>query len=241
MADAMTAYPRYGLYFVPLRESTLYRLGSDLLGYDAFTGYTAPYPQVILDAAPDWAELTRNPRVYGFHATLKAPLSLAPGWHEGDLHHACENLAGVPRAIPSIELRVSLIDGFIALVPKRPSAALDQLARDCVGALDLFRAPLTDHDRARRTPATLTARQVLHLDRWGYPYVMEDFRFHMTLTGRLPLERQTPILALLQNRFLDLEQDVVPIDHIALCRQDAAGASFRIVAQLPLCPAEGSA
>jgi len=38
---------------------------------------------------------------------------------------------------------------------------------------------------ARRRAAGLTQRQDTLLLRWGYPYVMEEFRFHLTLTGKL--------------------------------------------------------
>ena len=31
----------------------------------------------------------------------------------------------------------------------------------------------------------LTERQSAYLDQWGYPYVMEEFKFHLTLSGQL--------------------------------------------------------
>jgi hypothetical protein len=33
--------------------------------------------------------------------------------------------------------------------------------------------------------AGLNQSQVANLDRWGYPYLFADFRFHMTLTGKV--------------------------------------------------------
>jgi 2'-5' RNA ligase len=80
----------------------------------------------------------------------------------------------------------------------------------------------------------LTARQLDHLDRWGYPYVMEDFRFHMTLTGRLAAERRTPIMATLQERFALLGLGRLSIDRIALFRQNDADSRFRIVSHWKL-------
>ena len=74
----------------------------------------------------------------------------------------------------------------------------------------------------------LTPRQRDHLDRWGYPYVMQDFRFHMTLTGRLPPERHEPVLTMLKDRFSALGLKTLAIDRIALFRQDDAGSRFRI-------------
>ena len=112
-------------------------------------------------------------------------MSLAPGKTEAELLAACEAFARTPRPIPVISPVVGSISGFIAVVPAEPSAELERLAADCVSEFDAFRAPLTAEDRARRNPSMLTPRQREYLDRWGYPYVMEDFRFHMTLTGRL--------------------------------------------------------
>ena len=119
--------------------------------------------------------------------------------------------------------------GFIALVPAEPPRELIRLAADCVSEFDSFRAPLSEADRARRNPSQLTPAQREHLDRWGYPYVMDDFRFHMTLTGRLGAERREPLLKMLAERFAALGLDMLPIDRIAVFRQESAVSRFRIV------------
>ena len=111
------AYPRYAIYYTPRPGSDFDRFGAELLGCDAATGEDLPFPDGILQLAPDWRELTRDPRKYGFHATLKAPLSLAPGKTEADLLAACEAFAKTPRPIPLISPVVGSISGFIAVVP----------------------------------------------------------------------------------------------------------------------------
>ena len=85
----MADHPRYAIYYAPAPGSGLDRFGAALLGYDAFTGKDLPFPEDILQAAPDWRGLTGDPRKYGFHATLKAPMSLAPGRTEAELVSAC--------------------------------------------------------------------------------------------------------------------------------------------------------
>ncbi len=87
------------------------------------------------------------------------------------------------------------------MIPAEPSAELELLAAEATKAFDPFRAPLSPEDRARRNPDRPTPRQRDYLDRWGYPYVFEEFRFHMTLTGRLPAERREPVVAMLRERF----------------------------------------
>src|SRR5262249_20443675 len=154
---------------------------------------------------------------------------------------ACIAFAARPRTIPVIRPVVDTIEGFIAIVPASRDAALEGLAADCVREFDAFRAPLTDEDRARRNPARLTPQQRDHLDRWGYPYVFEEFRFHMTLTGRLDDGRRGPILAMLRQRFGDIGIERLHVDRIALFRQDDAQSRFRIVGHWPLTRAEATA
>ncbi len=233
----MTGFPRYAIYYAAERGSTLDRFGAELLGYDAWTGEELPFPQGATDAAPDWRELTSDPRKYGFHATLKAPFALAAGKTETELVAACASFAAEPRAIPAFRPVVDSISGFIAVIPGQRSEPLERLAADCVAAFDPFRAELTAHDRARRNPDRLSARQRDHLERWGYPYVMEEFRFHMTLTGRLEDARRWGVLAMLRQRFAATGIDSLSVDRIALFRQDAAEARFHIIGDWALRPA----
>jgi putative phosphonate metabolism protein len=225
----MASFPRYAIYYVSAPGTDLDHFGAQLLGYDAFTGEDLPFPDGVTRTVPDWRDLTRDPRTYGFHATLKPPLSLAPGKTEAELLAACEAFAGMSRPIPVIRPVVNSISGFIAVVPAEPSADLERLAADCTSGFDSFRAPLTPDDRARRNPSALTPRQREHLDRWGYPYVMEDFRFHMTLTGRLGAERREPVLTMLRNRFSAIGLRTLAVDRIAIFRQENAVSRFRIV------------
>ncbi|CUT12355.1 Protein RcsF [Bradyrhizobium sp.] len=225
----MTNFPRYAIYFAAGSDSALSRFGAELLGYDAYTGNELPFPADTSRLAPDWRDITADPRKYGFHGTLKAPMALAPGKTEAELLAACATFAGEARKIPVIRPIVDAISGFIAIIPAEPVGVLQELAADCVRAFDGFRTALTADDRARRRPEKLSERQRDYLDRWGYPYVMEEFRFHMTLTGRLDAERRGPILEMLRARFAALGLETLVVDRIALFKQDDAGARFRIM------------
>ena len=225
----MADYPRYAIYHAPAPGSDLDRFGAHLLGYDAYCGADLPFPNDIIRMAPDWRDMTKDPRKYGFHATLKAPMSLASGKTEPELLAACEAFAGKPRAIPVITPVVGSISGFIAVLPAAPSPELERLAEDCTREFDSFRALLTAEDRARRNPSDLTPKQREYLDRWGYPYVMEEFRFHMTLTGPLAAERREPVLMMLRNSFSATGLTMLAIDRIAVFRQENADSRFLIV------------
>jgi len=225
----MTNFPRYAIYYAAASGSELDRFGANLLGYDVWSGEDLPFPDGVAEGIPDWRDLTQDPRKYGFHATLKAPLALADDKTEAELVAACAAFADTPRTIPVLKPVVNSISGFIAVVPAERSAELERLAGDCVSAFDAFRAPLTPDDRARRNPSGLTPRQCDYLDRWGYPYVMEEFRFHMTLTGRLDDTRRAPILAMLRDRFATIGIERLAIDAIALFRQDNTNSRFHIL------------
>lgn len=230
----MTGFPRYAIYFAAGADSALSRFGAELLGYDARAASELPFPDEALVAAADWHDISADPRKYGFHARLKAPMALAPGRTEAELMAACATFADKTRPIPVIRPIVDSISGFIAVVPAEPVDALQQLAADCVRDFDGFREALTAEERARRKPGKLSERQRDYLDRWGYPYAMEEFRFHMTLTGRLDSERRGPILEMLRGRLAVLGLDTLTIDRIVLFKQDDTEARFHIIGEWAL-------
>jgi hypothetical protein len=176
-------FKRYGLYVVP--EGGLYRAGADWLGWDSVAGQVAQ--RQASPGLPDTPEaLTATPRKYGFHGTIKPPFRLATGTDAKGLAAEATAFCATrsPVTIPALEVR--RLGGFVAIVPAEPSAALADLAAATVEVLDPFRAPPSEAELARRRKSPLTDRQEALLARWGYPYVMEEFRFHMTLTGSLP-------------------------------------------------------
>ena len=225
--------PRFAIYFVPPATTALYRFGAGFLGYDCYTGSDLDYSQSTGLKASEWAELTREPRTYGFHATLKAPFRLSPAFTEMELASELRRFAASPRLVPTIEPAVQALGDFIAIVPGRANGAVDRLAADCVTAFDGFRLPLTPEERRKRPG--LSARQIENLDRWGYPYVFDQFRFHMTLTGPVDARRRDGVVTLLQALFNHVNgADHLPIAQIALVRQDSPSTPFRVVCQAEL-------
>ncbi|MDP3544609.1 MAG: DUF1045 domain-containing protein [Phreatobacter sp.] len=221
---------RYALYAAPPPDSRLWHFGSSVIGYDAAAARALPFPSHPPCDAADWADLTHDPRRYGFHGTLKAPFSLAAGMEEGDLLEAAMLFAERRQAFAVPALEVVLLGRFVALVPGVASPELTALAAGCVREFDAFRAPLTEADRARRLKAPLTDRQVAQLDAWGYPYVFEDFRFHMTLTGSLPEERREAVRAGLAAAYWEVAGPL-PIDGLCVFRQKDRSARFEVLAR----------
>jgi putative phosphonate metabolism protein len=225
--------PRYAIYFVPAPETLLYQTGAALLGYDVYTGKPLPFPDGLALGHDDWRALTSEPRVYGFHATLKAPFRLAPGRSAEELvgHFATFAAAQAPVGIVPA---VRTIGSFAALIPAEPSAALDRLAADCVRAFDAFRAPLNDDERRKRLASPLSDRHKKNLERWGYPYVFDDFRFHMSLSGPIAADRQEAVLICLRGRLVAIEGRPLAVDRVALLCQPDRDTPFHLVASAPL-------
>ncbi len=221
---------RYAIYYAPPPESPLWAFGSGVLGYDAATGEARPHltPEGVSPA--EFAVMTAQPRRYGFHATLKAPFRLAEGVTEDDVVEAGHAFSRHLKAFELPPLEVGALDGFVALIARSISPELDVLAAECVEAFEPFRRPLDAAETARRVPAALTPRQRAALDRWGYPFVFEDFRFHMTLTGSLTASdaaKVAPGLARLYEAYVGAAS--TRVDAVTLYVEDAPEHGFRIV------------
>jgi len=80
--------------------------------------------------------------------------------------------------------------------------ALPQLASECVTRFEQFRAPLTEADVQRRNPDSLTESQRQNMYQYGYPHVLNDFNFHMTLSGHFHQpDRNTSFLRIAEYLF----------------------------------------
>lgn len=209
------SYTRFAVYYIP-PAGHLADFGAAWLGWDVARGRAVRQPDLA-----GLHDITMTPRAYGFHATLKPPFRLHGTRTPEDLEAAVSGLAASLAPAVCDGLQLATLGRFLALTPRGGSEPLQPVAAACVRALDAFRAPATAAETARRRAAGLSARQEVLLQRWGYPYVMDEFRFHLTLTGALP-EAAIPAWTDRVRRHLpDLPAPFV-LDQIALCgaRQD---------------------
>jgi putative phosphonate metabolism protein len=222
----MDGFERYAIYWAP-RPGAFAETAAAWLGWDAASACARPHPAWPGLPRPV-AELTDTPRKYGFHGTIKPPFRLAAGTRADDLHEAAGQLCGAlaPVALPGLALH--RIGGFVALTPQGDERPLADLAAAIVAGLDRFRAPPDQAEIARRRPERLTPRQRIYLERWGYPYVMEEFRFHLTLTGDLEADEARDVAAVLGPRFAPLLPAPFVLDSLCLFGQ-ATGGMFRIL------------
>lgn len=223
---------RYAVYLAPSPDSDIWRRACAWLGRDAARDTDIPFVGPAEVGPARAAAITTDARHYGFHATIKAPFRLADGATPGALCDAAAAFARGRRPFP-IDLRLSALGSFLALTEKRPSDAIAALHAEALAAFEPFRAPLREADRARRLAANLTERQTRSLAQWGYPYVLEDFRLHFTLTGRLPADERAAWESLLTGHFADDLARPMLVDALSIFEQPSAEAPFRILYRAP--------
>ena len=212
---------RAAIYFTPPADHALTLAAAAWLGRDAFGRDVPPIPGTR-------ARQTVSARRYGFHATLKAPFRLAESKGLEDLDARFDKFAATFAPVTIDRVVLEQIDGFFALVPADNSIELETLANCVVRDFERFRAPLTEAEIARRRPEQLSPAQRLNLERFGYPYVGDEFRFHMTLTDSLPKEESSAVRDELDAHFAPFLGRPLHLDHLAIFVEEEPGGSFSV-------------
>ncbi|WP_051284948.1 DUF1045 domain-containing protein [Nisaea denitrificans] len=218
--------PRYAIYFAPDSDTPLHRFGSGWLGRDAVSGTALDQPKLDEITAARQAELTATANNYGFHATLKPPFHLRDGNTADQLLEEASSFAAA-RAPFEIQLVARDLSGFLALMQKESKAEMRELAADCVRQFDPLRALPGEAELEKRRAAGLSAQQEQMLQRWGYPYVMGEFRFHMTLSKRIKdeSEREALMQEILKHGAEALATPIA-VDAISVFHQENKKAPF---------------
>jgi putative phosphonate metabolism protein len=238
----MRVIGRFAIYAAPgvrsadvvgarLRRKAEQWLGRSVSSDPVTPGVPVGWTRAAVDA------MTVNARRYGFHATLKAPFRLAEGRTPEELNAAVARFAAGTAATVIPQLTLARLGGFFALVPGTQAPGLHALADEVVMAFDDFRAPATEAELARRNQAPLTPRQRELLGTWGYPYVLDEFGFHLTLTDRIPREQRPAVERVLTDWFGELLGDDVPVDALGVFTEAEPGAPFELTAVHHLQPA----
>jgi putative phosphonate metabolism protein len=224
---------RYAVYFAPAAGSPWWTFAAHWVGRDEASGAALPQPCPEGFDAASFAQLTAEPRRYGFHATLRPPMRLKASAQA--FEQEVRALASRLRAVPLGTLVPVYMDGFVALVPSVRNPALGALAAQCVTTLEPLRQPLDETERARRRPEQLDARGRELVDLHGYPGVLERFRFHMTLTGPVDTATAGRLVAHLANPVARLNAQSAPVlDRLCIFHEAQPGAPFLRVGDVEL-------
>jgi hypothetical protein len=179
------------------------------------------------------ADLTAEPRRYGFHGTIRAPFRPGEGITPRMIADRVAALAEGLAPVRCDSLQLVNLHGFLALVPTGCDAALIALGAHVVEGTNDLRAPLSEAEIARRQPERLTPRQRDLLAEWGYAGVMEEFRFHLTLTGRLPEDQAQALCPVLAAHFAPVLPQPFEIQDLCLFGEDEA-ARFHLLHRFAL-------
>ncbi|WP_319582771.1 DUF1045 domain-containing protein [uncultured Pseudodesulfovibrio sp.] len=220
---------RYGVYYAPERGSEFDRFGAAWLGRDNETGL--PVATSLPDglSADEWREATSSPRHYGFHGTLMPPFTPLPDVDATAILDRLESLAASLTPFELAPLSVRRIGTFLALVPADQDG-LSQCAEACLRAMTPLRIPATPEENEARRSSSLTPAQNRLLDEWGYPYVLSEFRFHMTLTGRVEdPDRRERLLDILSGLAEPVTGRPRPVRELCLFHQPDRSAPFRLI------------
>ena len=231
MSDAA----RYALYYAPRPEEGLAVAASQWLGWNPEPGRARTVPLSSGIDPERLGELTAEPRRYGFHGTLKPPIALADEMSESDFLAAVGRFAAGQRSFTVPSIKLAELSDFLALVPTARSTDLQDLADRCVVEFDEFRRPADEAELARRRANGLSPRQEELLKRWGYPYVLEEWRFHLTLTGRIPdPAERAAVLSILRQRFSGFVDRPLAVRDLCVFRQSAPDRPFSVLARFRL-------
>lgn len=215
---------RFAIYYAPAANDPLWVKAAEWLGRDALTGKTfeGSLPGVTRD---DVFKRSVSARKYGFHATIKPPMPLQGS--RAELEDALADFASTNEPVAIGRIKLTLLEGFIALVPAEQSEDLTRFAGDVVETFEPNRAPLSDNERARRLEGrNFSPRQIELIDRYGYPYVFEQFQLHMTLTDRLPEAERDTYMRAAAEHFGPLAEAEVTLDRLVLFHEPEAGGPF---------------
>ncbi|MGI9369440.1 MAG: DUF1045 domain-containing protein [Ruegeria sp.] len=213
-------FTRYAIYYAPPADAAWATFATGWLGWDMERANTVAHP--IVDGI-DVATITDTPRKYGVHATMKPPFRLRKGQSVSALQDACAKLAARHAPITLDGLEITRLGRFLALCPWGDTRGLNRLAAACVQDLDEFRAHPTADELTRRRSTNLTPEQDANLVQWGYPYVLDAFRFHITLSGRLDKTTLATVQGALENHLVPLLPNPFHIRDLALVGEGSDG------------------
>lgn len=225
---------RYAICFTPPASDPLSLVAANWLGRNVYSGDMLEPPAVRGLGIHEIAFHTAVPRRYGFHGVLKAPFHLSADMSESQLLRDLMRFAGTFAPFQISRLEIARLGSFYSLMPSAPCQQIQYLASAIVQEFDRYRAPLSEADIERSDPDGLSAAQFANLHRWGNPYVMDEFRFHMPVTGSINAIDMPRIEAALRTIFEPVLKEPVMVSNVALMIEEGTGGPFRVHSLHPM-------
>lgn len=225
---------RYSINFTPPAHDPLTIAAAQWLGRHAFSDLTVEPPAIRGLGIHDIAYNTALPRRSGFHGSLRPSFTLAAGMTEQMLLRELMRFAGRHRPFELPRLEIIRMGGQFALAPAIPSQPMHLLAAAVVMEFERFRAPIPDDELERADPGNLSAGQFANMLRWGDPHVMDEFRFHMMLTGPVQSPDLSRFETGLRSHFEPVLSEATVVANLALFVEAEPGAPLIVHSLHPL-------
>ncbi len=226
------SYERFAIYYVPAPNSKLAEFSQVWFGSHNIEDTDVRIFGLDKNLV---AHITDQPARYGLHATLKAPFYMAEGFTLKQLLQQAKRFAGNRKAFSLGKLKQSWIGNTMILVPENNGHQVNQFASQCVLGFEDFRAPLSMKERTRRMETgNLNLHQRLMLEELGYPYVLSEFKFHITLTHSLSEENKGIVLPKLSPVLDHVCEEPCLIDGIAIVGDPGQGKPFEVIKRFSL-------
>jgi hypothetical protein len=136
------------------------------------------------------------------------------------------------RRLVTGKLQLHRFPRFLALVPESETAELDWLADSCVTYFDHFRSPITPEDRARR--GDMTSAEAALFEQFGYNFIFNNFKFHITLAGPLDEPELDALQPALATAVAPLCEKPFAVEDLCLFGDPGEGAPFQLVERFSL-------
>ena len=169
----------------------------------------------------DLVTLTKAPRKYGLHATL-TPIQIEFVSERIALIAGFEEFCAKQAPARSGRRHQRLLAGFCTGSSVRSRATQSISGRLCY-VFDPFRAHLNEAELAKRRNRRLNQYQDDMLLKWGYPYVFDAFRFHITLTGQINSQLADRLIPFLSSWLDPILEDPFYINDLVLAGEDDNG------------------
>ena len=212
-------YKRYAIYYVPSENSELDLFGKCWLGWDPYKGVETTKSDLSkLPSFKKFSSLVLTPKQYGFHGTIKAPFRLKNEYTYNDLENKVREISKQIHSFYFDQLIIKKLGNFIGLIPTN-NLKINAVSNKFVEELDYLRDELSESEIKKRKPHKLTSNQKQMLFKWGYPYVFNEFKFHLTLTSKLNVVEIDEVFRSLQNILKQVNLNKISFNNICIFGQ----------------------
>ncbi|MEU8642057.1 DUF1045 domain-containing protein [Streptomyces sp. NPDC048674] len=223
------------VYIIPSQDSRIYQFGSSVLGYDIYRAQAIPASQDLTFAR----ECVGESAEYGFHATLADALYFSSEQQIERVRAEVRFLSQEfkPFHLDGLEPAVSPHDGRAAIIRAQDSSGtVESIHHELVSRV--YRLAVSSTYLTGQTTKALPGdgqRAQMMLERYGSPFILENFMLHFTVCGSCPEEATSGIVDGVRQKMGGILRERVFVDQIVLVTKRPGQSRWTIEESFPLC------